>query len=155
MTKNTPRTPDDGLEAAQDANRRGPQPNNPPYDNALSREAAQMTPSPDTKPKPEPKPRASGNTLTLTDDELAPIRRRAELHKGAAKDYRSKVAKQELNDPEIGQPLAPAQVADFDMSGEFTKAAKKKARDAGYSGISNLRKEDGVWTFEGTNAPSA
>lgn len=89
-------------------------------------------------------------TLSLTDEDLAPIRARAQAHSKAADKFRSGAINAELNNPEIGSLTVP-QVTEFDMSAAFNKAAVTKAGLAGFNTIRNLRKTPQGWVFEALN----
>lgn len=89
-------------------------------------------------------------TLSLTDEDLAPIRARAQAHSAAADRFRKGAISAELNNPEIGSLTVP-QVTEFDMSAAFTKVALGKASLAGFNAVRNLRKTPNGWVFEALN----
>lgn len=97
------------------------------------------------------KPKSDVVTMVLTEEDLAPIRKHQAAHEQAAAQFKKGVIKAEMARKEIGEvgELSVPQVVAFDLSAAFSKAAEKKAREAGLVGVSNLQKTAaGVWSFQ-------
>lgn len=105
------------------------------------------------KPK-STKPVLDRITMTLSDEDLAPVRARQAAHDKAAKAFVREAVSREMRQRDAGEisDLSVPQVIPFDLSEEYHKAAMKKALAAGLAGIANLRKEGGAWVFDGLTA---
>jgi hypothetical protein len=109
--------------------------------------AARAAPTPAAKPNTV--------TLTLTDEDLEPVRQAKAAHARAAMKYQKEEIASELRRRDAGEitELSVPQVASFDMSARFLKIAQQKARTAGYRFAHNLRKTPEGWVFEASNSP--
>lgn len=89
-------------------------------------------------------------TIALTDEDLAPVRATKAKHERAAEEFKNREIQAELARKNAGEieDLSVPQVVEYDLSGAFNKIAERKAREAGYPFVANLRKTKEGWVFD-------
>lgn len=116
-------------------------------------EELERTPAPLAPEEAITEPKPDFAVLTLTDKDMEPIRANIHKHAKAAKQIQAAGLEAERRahpewDPDEPPPTTAPQVNAYDLSGAITKLAEQKARANGFNRIANLRKINGMWTFE-------